>query len=179
MASVPSTYARAFADVVMAEHLDPARTLSEARQMAALVNDHHPLREVWQAPSVPAEQKRAVLDAIAQRAGISRQLRNFLAVIIDKGRISFLGEIVRQFGQELNQRLGFAEAEITTTRELTKEERIELERDLARATGKKIKAHYAQNPALLGGAIARVGSTVYDGSVKGRLERIRRQLAST
>jgi F-type H+-transporting ATPase subunit delta len=79
----------------------------------------------------------------------------------------------------VNQRLGFAEAEITTARELGKDERAELERDLAQVTGKKIKARYTQDRDILGGAIARVGSTVYDGSVRGQLERIRQQLVNS
>ena len=84
-----------------------------------------------------------------------------------------------QFAQELNHRLGFAEAAITTARELNADERVELEGDLARVTGKNIRAKYAQDGTILGGAIARVGSTVYDGSVKGQLERLRQQLIST
>jgi F-type H+-transporting ATPase subunit delta len=93
--------------------------------------------------------------------------------------MKFLPEIVAQFAQDINQRLGFAEAEITTARELGSDERAEVERDLARVTGKKIKARYAQNKDILGGAIARVGSTVYDGSVRGQLERIRQQLVNS
>lgn len=178
MATVTSTYARAFADVVMANHLDPARTLAETQQIAALVRESKVLHEVWEAPSISAEQKRAVLDSIVQRAGISRPVRNFIAVLIDKRRINFLEAIVVQFAQELNERLGFAEAEIITARELSANERRELERDLERITSKKIKAQYAQDRTILGGAIARVGSTVYDGSVKGQLERIRQQLTS-
>ena len=178
MATVTNTYARAFADVVMANRLDAARTLAEAQQIAGLARDNNTLREVWDAPSISAEQKRAVLDSIVQKAGLSRPVRNFVAVLIDKRRTRFLSEIVTQFAQELNQRLGFAEAAITTARELNTEERAELEGDLARVTGKQIRAKYAQNRTLLGGAIARVGSTVYDGSVKGQLERIRRQLVS-
>jgi F-type H+-transporting ATPase subunit delta len=120
-----------------------------------------------------------VLDAIAQRAGISRPVRNFIAVLIDKRRTRFLAEIVAQFAQELNQRLGFADAQITTARELGVTERTALEQDLTRVTGKTVRARYEQDPAILGGAIARVGSTVYDGSVKGQLERLRQQLASS
>jgi F-type H+-transporting ATPase subunit delta len=179
MATVVSTYARAFADVVIANKLDPARTLAEVQQISALVRDSKELREVWETPSITAEQKRAVLDAMVKRAGISRMVRNFIAVLIDKRRIKFLHEIVAQFGHELNQRLGFAEAEITATRELSAEERSALEADLARAVGKKIRARYGQDRAILGGAIARVGSTVYDGSVKGQLEKIRQQLVNT
>jgi len=173
MASVVNIYARAFADVVIDKRLDPAKTLAEAQQTSSLVRENKPLREVWQAPSVTADQKRAVLDAITKRAGISQMVRNFIAVLIDKGRMRFLDEIVVEFSHELNQRLGFAEAEITTTRELSKDERSALEADLAKVTGKKIRARYDQDRSILGGGIARVGSTVYDGSVKGQLEKIR------
>ena len=179
MASVINIYARAFADVVLEKRLDPAKTLAEAQQMSGLVRENKALREVWQAPSVTADQKRAVLDAIAKRAGISQMVRNFIAVLIDKSRMRFLDEIVAEFSHELNQRLGFAEAEITTTRELSAGERGALEADLAKVTGKKIRARYDQDKGILGGAVARVGSTVFDGSVRGQLERIRQQLVGS
>src|SRR5712692_11424795 len=123
MATVTNTYARAFADVVMSMRLDPAATLAEAQQMAALARENKGLREIWDAPSISTDKKRAVLDSIVQRAGTSRPVRNFVAVLIDHRRTRFLSEIVIQFAQELNQRLGFAEAEITSARELTKDER--------------------------------------------------------
>lgn len=179
MATVINTYARAFADVVMDKKLDAQRTLAETKQIAALAEQNKMLREVWDNPSIPVEQKRGVLDGIVQRAGISRPVRNFIAVLIDKGRTRLLPEIVSQFAQDLNQRLGIAEAEITTARELNKDEQAMLESDLARVTGKKIRASYEQNPGVLGGAIARVGGTIYDGSVKGQLERMRRQLVNS
>ena len=178
MATVVNTYARAFADVVMANRLDAPRTLREAEQIASLVRENKILREVWENPSIPAEQKRAVLDAIVERTGSSRTVRNFVAVLIDKGRIRFLGEIVAQFAEEVNRRLGFADAEITTARSLSSEETRALEGELARVTGKRIRARYHKDQRILGGAIARIGSTVYDGSVKGQLERIRQQLIS-
>jgi F-type H+-transporting ATPase subunit delta len=179
MAAVANTYARAFADVVMNNRLDAARTLNEAQQIGSLVRESKALRDVFDAPSIPAEQKRSLLDAIVQRAGISRPVRNLVAVLIDKRRTKFLDEIVEQFAQELNQRLGFAEAEITTARELGSDERAKLEADLARVTGKKIRARYGQDRTILGGAVARVGSTVYDGSVRGQLARIRQELVNT
>jgi F-type H+-transporting ATPase subunit delta len=178
MATVVNTYAHAFADVVMTNHLDPAKTLDEVRQISGLVNESKILREVWENPSIPADQKRGVLDGIVQRGGVSRPVRNFMAVLIDKGRIKFLAEIVEQFAQELNRRQGFAEAEITTARELGADERSALEADLAKVTGKRIRAQYQQNKRILGGAIARVGSTIYDGSVEGQLEKLRRELTS-
>jgi F-type H+-transporting ATPase subunit delta len=178
MATVVNTYARAFAEIVIDKHLHPARTLAETQQVADLVRDNKLLREVWNNPAIPADQKRAVLDGIVQRGGISRPVRNFIAVLIDKGRMRLLPEIVAQFAHELNDRLGFADAAVITARVLGAAERAALEADLARVTGKRIRARYEQDRSILGGAIARVGSTVYDGSLKGQLERIRQQLVS-
>jgi F-type H+-transporting ATPase subunit delta len=178
MASVINTYARAFADVVMAQRLDAASVQAEAQQIAGLTQESKGLREVWDNPAIPAEQKRGVLDGIVQRVGISKPVRNFIAVIIDHGRAKFLQDIVAQLARELNQRLGFADAEVIAVRELKPEERSAMERDLQRVTGKKIRASYQQNKALLGGVIVRIGSTVYDGSVKGQLERMRQALSN-
>jgi F-type H+-transporting ATPase subunit delta len=177
-ASVTNTYARALADVVFHRQLDAAKTLQEAQSVAAWVAGSQPLRAVWQTPSIPAGQKRAVLDAIVAREGTSRPLRNFLAVLIDHHRISFLGPIVKQFEKELNLRLGFVEAEITSARDLDASERSTLESQLEQLTSKKVKASYARDESLLGGVVVRVGSTIYDGSVKGSLEKIRAAISS-
>lgn len=179
MASVTNTYARAFADVVFDGRLDGAKILREVQSLAALVASSKELREVWEAPSIPAEQKRGLLDAIVSHEGTSRPVRNFLAVLIDHHRIHFLDEIVKQFEIELNRRLGFEEAEITSARPLSEPERRVLEGQVEKLTGKKILARYEQDPALIGGAIVKVGSTIYDGSVKGQLEKIRQQIAAS
>jgi F-type H+-transporting ATPase subunit delta len=179
MASVTNTYARAFADVVFDGRLDAERTLREAQSLAELVASSKVLREVWETPSIAAEQKRAVLDAIVVREGISRPVRNFVAVIIDHRRVAFLGPIVTQFEKELYARMGFAEAEITSARALGDDERGGLEAEVEKLIGKKVRARYAQDSSVLGGAIVKVGSTIYDGSVKGQLERIREQIVGT
>jgi F-type H+-transporting ATPase subunit delta len=178
MASVTNTYARAFADVVFDQHLDPAKTLREAQAVAQLAASSLELREVWEAPAIPAEQKRALLDAIVARTGFSRPVRNFVAVLMDHRRIKFLDPIVKEFEQELNRRLGFVEAQVTSARELGEPERNALEARVAKLTGHKVRARYAQDGSILGGAIVRVGSTIYDGSVKGQLERIREAISS-
>jgi F-type H+-transporting ATPase subunit delta len=177
MATVINTYARAFADVVFASHLEPARTLKEAQDLSELVTRSKQLREVWATPSIPAEQKRAVLDAIVQREGISRTVRNFVAVLMDHHRISFLAAIVKQFELELDARMGYAEAQITSARELGESERAVLEAQVQAMVGKKVRARYSRDTSLLGGAVVRVGSTIYDGSVEGQLERIREALS--
>jgi F-type H+-transporting ATPase subunit delta len=178
MASVTNTYARAFADAVFDGHHDPDKTLREAQAIADLVAGSKELRAVWEAPSITAEQKRAVLDALVARQGISRVVRNFVAVVIDHRRVHFLGPIVKQFEQELNQRLGFTEAEIISARELNQSDRGVLEARMEKLTGKKVRAHYALDESILGGAVVKIGSTIYDGSVNGQLERIRQALSN-
>jgi len=178
MASVTKIYARALADAVLDGKLDPAQALREAQAMAQLVASSKDLREVWETPSIPAEQKRKVLDAIVAREKVSRTVRNFLAVLIDHRRTHFLGPIVKELELELDQRMGFAEAEISSARELSDPEKHSLESQVQKLTGKKVRAHYLRDTSLLGGATVRVGSTIYDGSVKGRLERIRQALSS-
>jgi len=177
MASVVGIYARAFADVVMktSNQLDPARALQELHSIEALLNESDPLRRVLENPSIPGDRKRAVLDAIAQRLGIARQVRNFIAVLTDHRRLPLFSDILKQLEQELNDRQGFAEAQVSTARSLSDAEKKMLEAEITKLTGKKVRARYEQDASLLGGAIVQVGSTIYDGSVEGQLNRIREQ----
>jgi F-type H+-transporting ATPase subunit delta len=185
MASVVGTYARAFADVVMGDvaktqtgstHLDPARALGELYSIDALLRESDQLRRVLENPSIPGNSKRAVLDAITARLGTTRQVRNFIAVLTDHRRLPLFGEILKQVEQELDDRQGLAEAKVSTARQLTDPEKQMLEAEIAKLIGKKVKAKYIQDATLLGGAVVQVGSTIYDGSVKGQLEKIREQL---
>jgi F-type H+-transporting ATPase subunit delta len=178
MASVASTYARAFADVVLDSHLDADRSLAELRAIASLLAESSELRRVWENPAIPAEQKRQVLDVIAGRDGLSKQARNLIAVLIDHRRVEFLEPIIRQLEKELDARLGFAEALITSARSIGDVEKRELETQVGKLTGKKVRALYEQDASLLGGAVVRVGSTIYDGSVKGQLERLKEAISS-
>ena len=178
MASVASIYARAFADVVLEAHLDPQRAVGGLRRIEGLLKESVELRRVWENPAVPADQKRKLLDAIAEREGIEPHVRNLIAVLIDHRRTPFLERITEQLEKELDARLGFAEAQVTSARELREGEKRALEAQIAKATGKKVRAHFGLDSSLLGGAVVRVGSTIYDGSVKGQLERIKQAISS-
>jgi F-type H+-transporting ATPase subunit delta len=178
MASVTSRYARAFADVVIELKLDPAKVREELRSVMETVTLSPDLRRVWESPAVPQEQKLKLLDAVAARAGLVTAVRNFLAVLIDHGRMAMLAAITAQFETELNQRLGLAEAQVTSARELSAPERAQLEAELIRLTGKKVSANYVLDKDVLGGAVVKIGSTIYDGSLRGQLRRMREQLSS-
>ena len=105
-------------------------------------------------------------------------MRNLVAVLIDHRRTHFLAPIIDQLVKELDSRLGFAEAEITSARPLADSEKNEFEAQVGKLTGKKVRARYGQDASLLGGAVVRVGSTIYDGSVKGQLERLKEAISS-
>jgi F-type H+-transporting ATPase subunit delta len=178
MASVARTYARAFADVVMDDRLDADRSVTELQAIAGLLDESVELRRVWENPAVPADQKRRLLDVIAQRDGISHYARNFISLLIDHRRTHFLGAIITELGKELDARRGFADAEITSAHVIGDSQKREFEAQIGRMTGKKVRARYEQDASLLGGAIVRLGSTIYDGSVRGQLERIKEAISS-
>ncbi len=178
MAAVSSRYARALADVVVEKRLDAEKTLAELADVAQLLESSHELRVVWENPAIAADQKRKLLDAIAQRAGLSQPVRNLVAVVIDHRRVGLLPDIAQHARTELNQRLGIAEASVTSARVLGDDEKKELEARIAAATGQKVRAKYTTDPALLGGALVRIGSTIYDGSVRGQLRKLKETLSS-
>lgn len=179
MASVVGAYARAFADVVMSGKLDPANLLGQLRALEALLGESVPLRQVLENPSIPSDRKLAVLDAIAQRMGMARQVRNFIAVLTDHRRLPLLAEVLKHVEQELNDRMGIADAEVRSARDLSDAEKKQLESEVAKLTGKRVRARYQLDASLLGGAVVQVGSAIYDGSVNGQLERIREQLVES
>jgi F-type H+-transporting ATPase subunit delta len=164
--------------VVLSAHLDADASIAELRSIASLLSESSELRRVWENPAIPAEQKRRVLDVIVERDGISKQVRNLVAVLIDHRRVHFLEPIIGQLEKELDARLGFAEAEITSARQLDDAEKREFEAQVGKLTGKKVRARYGQDASLLGGAVVRLGSTIYDGSVKGQLERLKEAISS-
>ena len=178
MASIANTYARAFADVVFGSRLDAGRAVGGLKSIATMFQENLALRRVWENPAVPADQKRKLLDAIVAQAGIDKPVRNLIAVLIDHRRLPFLPRIVQQFEKELNARMGLADAQIASARELGDAEKRALEAQIEKTTGKKVRATYGLDPSLLGGAVVRVGSTIYDGSVKEQLEKIKEAISS-
>jgi len=177
MAAVASRYARALVDVVLDKKIDGA--VEQVNSIVGAIRENDELRRVWEAPDIPADQKRRLLDAIGSRTGLSRTVRNFFAILIDHQRIPMVEQIARQFEVELDAALGFAEAQVTSARPLSDEEKRQVESRVAAITGKKVRARYGADPELLGGVMVQVGSTIYDGTVRGQLQKLREQLASS
>jgi F-type H+-transporting ATPase subunit delta len=173
--AVASRYAAALADAALAKG-NAERVRGDLGAFVAAFDESAELRNVLETPSVPPELKRKIVDTLAKRMDLAKAVRNFVFLLVDHSRIEMLREIQQAFHQALNSRLGIADAEVTSARKLSAEERRELTAALERRTGKKIEARFREDASLLGGAVVRVGSIVYDGSVREQLTRLREQL---
>jgi F-type H+-transporting ATPase subunit delta len=178
MAVIAAPYARAFADVVFEAHLNANDVQQQLNDFVAAWRESADLREIFIDPSFPSEQKVAILDKLNARLGMSVQVRNFIAVLIQHNRLDVLDDVLSEYRKEVNRRLGISEVQVTTARPLDADERQGIEQKVAALTGTQVQATYHEDKSLLGGVVVRVGSTVYDGSVKGRLDRLKEQLAS-
>jgi F-type H+-transporting ATPase subunit delta len=172
---VSARYAAALADVAL-EEKSADRVKRDLAAFTAACGSSPDLRNSLETPAVGREEKLHVIQKLAERMDLAPAVRNFLCVLVDNRRTHMLPEIQEAFHVELNARLGVAEADVTSSRELTAEERARLTAALTRRTGKKIEAHFHEDKSLVGGAVVRVGSTVYDGSVREQLTRLREQL---
>jgi len=178
MSALTLRYAHAFASVAASNHLDVQAAQQQLRDFSDTFAGSEELREVLMNPSIAGEQKLKVLDAIAGRIGMFSQVRNFLAVIMNHQRLSELDEILTEYHAVADEQSGMAEAEITSAHPLNEEDRAELEAQVAKLAGGRVRATYRQDATLLGGAVVRIGSTVYDGSLRGQFQQLKRRLVS-
>ncbi len=183
LSAVATRYANALADVVapVGRAAGPASAqaaVAELRAFEEVFQSSLELREALATPAVPAGRKRAVLARIADILKLSRITRNFLFVLAGHRRMTSLPEIVRSFELIVEERSGFARAEVSSPRELDEAQRASLNAELDRLTGKRIRMRFTIDESLIGGVVARIGSTVYDGSVRGQLESLERRLGA-
>jgi F-type H+-transporting ATPase subunit delta len=178
ISAASSRYAHALLDVVLepGATVKPAQVAEQLASIEALMESSVDLRHVLDTPAVPGSRKRAVLAKLAEPLGLAPIVRNFLFVITDHRRLAYLSQIREAFEEFVDESMGFVRASVTSPQKLDEKQSQALESELERLTGKRVRAEYAVDAALVGGALARIGSTVYDGSVHGRLQAMRRKL---
>ena len=177
MRALAQRYASALVDVAV-EHSAGEQVKSELASFVALLAESADLRHFLSSPAIQWTSKQAVIEKLVARLEAGRTLRNFLLVVVQHRRSAMLPQIREAFEEQLRARLGVAEAQVTSAEELNSQQKAELTRALERLTGKRIEARYALDPALIGGTLVRIGSTVYDGSVREQLNRLRTRLAA-
>jgi F-type H+-transporting ATPase subunit delta len=176
MSLFAARYARAFAGAVQDSKLDPDEVDRQLNDFTSAWSESGELRQFFESPVFPPAQKVALLDKLNEKVGLSPLVRNFLAVLIDHDRVAALSEVIEAYRREMDERQGIYEVSIVSARSLDDEERRQLEAQVGPVAGGRVKASYREDKTLLGGAIVTIGSTVYDGSVRGRLDRLKEQL---
>jgi F-type H+-transporting ATPase subunit delta len=176
--AVSSRYAAALVDVAL-EQKSGDRVKRDLGAFADAYTTSGDLRNSLESPAVSREAKLHVIQKLAERMDLAPAVRNFLCVLVDHRRMEMLREIQEGFRVQMNARKNIAEVQVTSARALSAEERkklIDMLQDKTNSDG--IEAQFHEDPSLVGGTVVRVGSTVYDNSVRGQLNRMREQLES-
>jgi F-type H+-transporting ATPase subunit delta len=176
MSLFASRYARAFADVVTSLHLDTKAIDQQLSDFLGTWDGSEELRSTFENPSIAATLKISILDKLNVKLGLQKETRNLIAVLIHNDRIAHVKEVAEAYRAELEERQGIRQAEITTARELGDDEKPALLASVGKLAGAKIQPTFKLDKNILGGTVVRIGSTVYDGSVRGRLERLKETL---
>ena len=179
--AVSFRYARALVDVATSSAGpsagDPRVLTSQLRDFSQLMEQNAELPILFTTPAIPLKKKLAVLSEITSKMGLQAMAQNFLSAVLQHERFSGLDEMVEAFELLLNERLGIVVAHVTSARALGETEKQELAKALQERTGKQVQMSFSLDPALIGGVSAQVGSTIYDGSVRGQIDRLRAELA--
>lgn len=177
MKSAPLQYANALADIAL-EQGAAEPVLKQLSDFSAAYQESAELRNFLSSPAVEREAKHGVIEKLTARLGASKIIRNFLFIMVDNQRTTLLPQMLETFQLVLQQRQGVAEANVVSATALNETQKSQLQQTLEKLSGKKIQAKYSQDPALLGGVQVRIGDTIYDGSLRNRLNQMRARLAA-
>ncbi|MGH9628657.1 MAG: ATP synthase F1 subunit delta [Bryobacteraceae bacterium] len=178
--AVATRYARALVDSVLdpKSQLEPGQALDELQSLQRMLADSTELRSILLSPAVSGARKRSVVARLAEILPLSRLVRNFMYVLMDRRRIDILDEAAQAFQDILDERLGIVRADVSSAMPLSDSQKSALGEELSRMTGKQVRCEFTRDETLLGGVVARIGSTVYDGSVRTQLDNLRGRLVS-
>jgi F-type H+-transporting ATPase subunit delta len=172
-------YARALFDVARSEGLDLQRVDRELSEFSSLVRSSETLQRALTNPAVPAPRKRAVVEEIVSRVGdLLGPVAKLLLMLAERDRLVLLPELVEAYRSRLMDHQNVVRAELVTAETLSEDRMAALRGGLARATGREVQLTARVDPGILGGAVARIDSTVYDGSITRQLEKMREALTS-
>ncbi|MGH9255646.1 MAG: ATP synthase F1 subunit delta [Vicinamibacterales bacterium] len=168
-------YARAILDAIVPDG-NPEQVEQELTAFAELVARTPDLQKAFANPAVPVTAKRGVVEEVGARMNVSAPVARLLRLFAERDRLSVLGDVATAYRERLLEYRRIVRAEVTTAMPLPPERLAQLERRLAEATGRRVRLTLRVDPALIGGAVARVGSVVYDGSIATQLEKVRARL---
>jgi F-type H+-transporting ATPase subunit delta len=173
--TVARRYANALADIVLKSG-ETETIQSELKSWEDLINSNNDLQTAFGNPSIAHLSKEKVLEGLLAKTKPSKTTANFLRVLLQNSRLTELGHINEKFASVLDERSGVVSAEVTSSRPLSETEKAEFQASLAKLTGKQVNLNFDIDENIIGGVVTRIGSTVYDGSVKTQLENLKQEL---
>ena len=174
--TVARRYATALADVAI-ERREEREVQHELDQWGSMIESNPQLKEVFANPTIVYDHKRKVLEDLISRTRVTETTASFLRVLLKNQRLSQLRAIADRFGQVLDERGGIVAAHVTTARPIPEDLKNSLHETLAAATGRKVRLSFATDESIIGGLVARIGSTIFDGSVESQLDRLANEMA--
>ena len=174
--SVARRYATALADVIV-EKGQERIIQDELVSWELMIRENSQLKEVFENPTIPYEQKRRVLAELIKRSAINQITANFLQLLLKNQRLTALHQINGRLSEVLDSRANVVAARVTTAKSVNEDTKRMLKEKLSEFTGKSVRLDFSVDDSLIGGIITRIGSTVYDGSIKSQLERMEKVLA--
>ncbi len=169
-------YARALFDVALKES-DPVQIERDLASFAGLMSTNAELSGALTNPAIPASAKRKIADTLATRLDLATPARKLLLLLADRDRLAIVRDLLDVYRDRLMEHLQVVRAEVTTAAPLTPDRAAQLQKKLADITGRKVEMTTSVDPAIIGGVVTRIGSTVYDGSLATQLARLREKLA--
>jgi F-type H+-transporting ATPase subunit delta len=172
-------YARALFDVARQEQADLDRVAQDLAGFNDLLETQPALKKVLLNPAVPIQRKRAAVSEVAARGGVVPMVAKLLALLAERDRLILLPDLLESYRERVLDYQQIVRAEVTTAAPLEPAKRDAIEQRLAQASGRQVRLRTRVDPAIIGGLVAKVGSTVYDGSVTRQLEKMRQRLVES
>lgn len=174
--TVARRYATALADVAISRR-EERDVQAEIDLWAAMIEDNPQLKEIFSNPTIPYEQKSRVVQELISRSRVRETTAAFIQVLLKNQRLDQLKDIADRFGLLLDDRAGVVAASVTTARPIPEDQQSALRDVLANVTGKTVRLSFETDEAIIGGVVARIGSTIFDGSVQSQLQRLAVELS--
>jgi len=175
--TIARRYATALAEVA-AERKEETIVQSEIDSWASLIEDNSLLRDVFSNPTIPYDQKQSVLEELIRRTRVNDTTGSFLRVLLKNQRLAQLKYVAERFGQVLDDRRGVVAAKVTTARPLSEDLKAQLMKTMSSVAGRNVRLSFTTDEAIIGGVVTQIGSTIYDGSVQGQLERLANEFSN-
>ena len=150
--------------------------LEQLQRFAALLKEQPEARIFLENPTMAGERRNRMLKEISDALSFERRLTNFINILAERNRLPALDEIIQEYQRLLDEKMNIVRARVTSAGTLDPGQQRELAARLVQVTGKQVRMEVTVDPSLIGGVIAQVGSTVYDGSVRQQLQAFKSRL---